>query len=240
MISNYGNLSSYNLSSGFQHGNEDFHIKALAFACPAQGWWVLHQGPDLCLPNNTVFWELILWQNQGHPRERAAALQTYNYQASQHGYSLHLTGLPPTSTKVAIQYFIQEVLLNWIEAGNAAPTTDILLTKSLQKVHLITTLLANVTFPNIRVNLRNLEDINCPPFYQLCPTTPPWSIIQKALWLASWLADHGLAKKISLTAINRPQQTFFLAAFCCCTINYWLSFFRSLVDRFSLNLKVSI
>ena len=95
-----------------------------------------------------------------------------------------------------------------------------ILSKSLQKVHVITTLLANVTFPNIRVNLRNLEDINCPPFYQLCPTTPPWSIIQKALWLASWLADHGLAKKISLTAINRPQRTFFLAAFCCCTVNY--------------------
>ena len=131
--------------------------------------------------------------------ERAVVLQTYNYQASQHGYSLHLTGL-----------------------------------------HLITTLLANVTFPNIRVNLRNLEDINCPPFYQLCPTTPPWSIIHKALWLASWLADHGLAKKISLTAINRPKRTFFLAAFCCCTINYWLSFVRSLVDRFSLNRKVSI
>ena len=204
-----------------QHRDDEFYIKALTFVCPttqSSGSWFFDTTRDTL--------------------ERAAALQTYNYQASQHGYSLHLTGLPPTYTKVAIQYFIQEVLLNWIEAGNAAPTTDILLTKSLQKVHLITTLLANVTFPNIRVNLRNLEDINCPPFYQLCPTTPPWSIIQKALWPASWLADHGLAKKISLTAINRPQQTFFLAAFCCCTINYWLSFFRSLVDRFSLNLKV--
>ena len=82
---------------------------------------------------------------------------------------------------MTIQYFIQEVLLNWMEAGNTAPTTDILWMKSLQMAHLITTLLANIAFPNIRVNLRNLEDINCPPFYQLCPTPQPWSIIQKAL-----------------------------------------------------------
>ena len=125
---------------------------------------------------------------------------------------------------VTIQYFIQEVLLNWMEAGNAAPTTDILWMKSLQMVHLITTLLANIAFPNIRVNLRNLEDINCPPFYQLCPTPQPWSIMQKALWLASWLAGSESGQKIGLTVINRPWRTFFLTGFCCCTINNQLSF----------------
>ena len=96
--------------------------------------------------------------------------------------------------------------------------------KSLQMAYLITTLLANIAFPNIRVNLRNLEDINCPPFYQLCPTPQPWSIIQKALWLASWLAGSESGQKIGLTVINRPWRTFFLTGFCCCTINNQLSF----------------
>ena len=72
-----------------------------------------------------------------------------------------------------------------------------ILSKSLQKVHLITTLLANVTFPNIRVNLRNLEDINCPPFYQLCPTPQPGRSSKKPFDLPVGLQDQSLAKKLA-------------------------------------------
>ena len=45
-----------------------------------------------------------------------AALRTFSHQTAHHGYPLHSTGLPPTSTGVTLQYFIQEVLLDWMEA----------------------------------------------------------------------------------------------------------------------------
>ena len=53
-----------------------------------------------------------------------------------HGFLLHSPGLPPTSTGVVLQTFIQDTLLDWMEQGNAAPAKIILWTKGLQKVHL--------------------------------------------------------------------------------------------------------
>ena len=80
-----------------------------------------------------------------------------------------------------------------LEAGNAAPATLILWTKGLQKVHLFADLLHQIHFPELRIHIKNLEDLHCPPVTQLCPATQPWSICQKAVRLARWLAEQGLA-----------------------------------------------
>ena len=49
-------------------------------------------------------------------------------------------------------------------------------------------LLNNIHFPGLHINLQNLEDLQCPPLAQLCPAIQPWSICQKAVRLARWLA----------------------------------------------------
>ena len=54
-----------------------------------------------------------------------------------HGFLLNSPGLPPTSTGVVLQTFIQDTLLDWMERGNAAPAKTILWTKGLQKVYLL-------------------------------------------------------------------------------------------------------
>ena len=104
--------------AGFQHGDGVFHIKALAFACPrtqSSGSRVFDS--TRILPDS------------------AAALRAFAHQMAHHGLFLHLPGLPPTSTGVVLQTFIQDTLLDWMERGNA-PAKIILWTKGLQKVHL--------------------------------------------------------------------------------------------------------
>lgn len=54
-----------------------------------------------------------------------------------HGFLLNSPGLPPTSTGVVLQTFIQDTLLDWMEGGNTTPAKIILWTKGLQKVYLL-------------------------------------------------------------------------------------------------------
>ena len=105
--------------AGFQHGDGVFHIKALAFACPR----TQSSGSRVFDSTRIV-------------PDSAAALQAFAHQMAHHGFSLQLSGLPPTSTGVVLQTFIQDTLLDWMEGGNAAPATIILWTIGLQKVHL--------------------------------------------------------------------------------------------------------
>ena len=162
--------------AGFQHGDGAFHIKALAFACP-------RTRPS----GSRVF------DSTRIVPDSAAALRTIAHQTAHHGFSLHSTGLPPTSTGLVLQNFLQVTMLDWMEAGNAAPATLILWTKGLQKVNLFADLLQQVHFPELRIHIRNLEDLQCPSLTQLCPATQPWSLCQKAVRLARWLAEQGLA-----------------------------------------------
>ena len=94
---------------------------------------------------------------------------------------------------MVLQTFIQDTLLDWMEAGNAAPATIILWTKGLQKLYFFANLLNNIHFPGLHINLQNLKDLQCPPLAQLCPAIQPWSICQKAVRLVRWLAEQGLA-----------------------------------------------
>ena len=102
--------------AGFQHGDGVFHIKALAFACPRTRSSV-----------SRVF------DSTRIVPDSAAALRTFAYQTAHHGFPLHSTGLPPTSTGVVLQTFLQVTMLDWMEAGNAAPATLILWTKGLRR-----------------------------------------------------------------------------------------------------------
>ena len=94
---------------------------------------------------------------------------------------------------MVLQTFIQDTLLDWMETGNAAPATIILWTKGLQKLYFFANLLNKIHFPGLHINLQNLKDLQCPPLAQLCPAIQPWSICQKAVRLARWLAEQGLA-----------------------------------------------
>ena len=125
------------------------------------------------------------------------------------GYPLHSTGLPPTSTGVTLQYFIQEVLLDWMEAGNADPATIILWTKSPQKVRIFADLLNIVNFPSLRITLLNLEDLKCPPLAQICPTTQLWSITQKAVRLAGSSSKVWLKNLTSRLYLGLHEHFFF-------------------------------
>ena len=125
------------------------------------------------------------------------------------GYPLHSTGLPPTSTGVTLQYFIQEVLLDWMEAGNADPATIILWTKSPQKVRIFADLLNIVNFPSLRITLLNLEDLKCPPLAQICPTTQLWSITQKAVRLAGSSSKVWLKNLTSRLYLGLHKNFFF-------------------------------
>ena len=102
--------------AGFQHGDGVFHIKALAFACPR----TRSSGSRVFDSTRIV-------------PDSAAALRTFAYQTAHHGFPLHSTGLPPTSTGVVLQTFLQVTMLDWMEAGNAAPATLILWTKGLRR-----------------------------------------------------------------------------------------------------------
>ena len=72
--------------AGFQHGDGVFHIKALAFACPR----TRSSGSRVFDSTRIV-------------PDSAAALRTFAYQTAHHGFPLHSTGLPPTSTGVVLQ-----------------------------------------------------------------------------------------------------------------------------------------
>ena len=161
--------------AGFQHGDGAFHIKALAFACPR----TRSSGSRVFDSTRIV-------------PDSAAALRTFAYQTapswvstSFHGLTTHIYGR--RSPNLPSGHHAR------LEAGNAAPATLILWTKGLQKVHLFADLLQQVHFPELRIHIRNLEDLNCPPLTQLCPATQPWSLCQKAVRLARWLAEQGLA-----------------------------------------------
>ena len=54
-------------------------------------------------------------------------------------------------------------------------------------------LVHQIHFPELRIHIKNLKDLHYPPLTQLCPATQPWSICQKAVRLARWLAEQGLA-----------------------------------------------
>ena len=103
--------------AGFQWDGV-FHIKARAFACPK----TRSSGSHVFDSTRIV-------------PDSAAVLQEA-HQMVHHGFLLNSPGLPPTSTGVVLQTFIQDTLLDWMEGGNAAPTKVILWTKGLQKVHL--------------------------------------------------------------------------------------------------------
>ena len=152
--------------AGFQHGDGVFHIKALAFACPrTQSLGSRVFGSTRIVPHS------------------AAALRAFAHQMAHHGLLLHLPGLPPTSTGVVLQTFIQDTMLDWMEGG-----TPLLPQSSwgpkVSKRSIFADLLNNIHFLGLRINLQNSEDLPSPPLAQLCTTTHPWLICQKAVRLA--------------------------------------------------------
>ena len=126
--------------------------------------------------------------------------------------SLSTTTTTTSTTKSIFnenQYFIQEVLLDWMEAGNADPATIILWTKSPQKVRIFADLLNIVNFPSLRITLLNLEDLKCPPLAQICPTTQLWSITQKAVRLAGSSSKVWLKNLTSRLYLGLHEHFFF-------------------------------
>ena len=118
----------------------------------------------------------------------AAALRAFAHQMAHHGFLLHSPGLPPTSTGVVLQTFNHNTLLDWmplLPQSSCGP--------KVSKRSIFADLLNNIHFLGLPTNLQNSEDLQSPPLAQLCTTTHPWLICQKAVRLACWLAEQGLA-----------------------------------------------
>ena len=92
------------LVDGFQHLEEEFFTKALAFGS------VWHQTFNLCQFDLTG---LLLQFPQ--------AIATYWHQSSLHGWELNATGLPQFAVITALLAFIQDMLLDKFEQGRPVP-----------------------------------------------------------------------------------------------------------------------
>ena len=167
----------------------------------------------------------------------AAALRTFSHQTAHHGYPFHSTGLPPTSTGVTLQYFIQEVMLDWMEAGHAAPATIILWTKSPQKVRIFADLLNIVNFPSLRITLQNLEDLKCPP------PSHGRSLKRPSALLAGSSSKVWLKNLTSRLYLGLHEHFFFHTIFCYCASVFSARYCFFFVPSFivlSLDREVSI
>ena len=109
-----------------------------------------------------------------------------------HGFLLNSPGLLPTSTGVVLQTFNHDTLLDWMEGGMPLLPQSSCEPK-VSKRSIFADLLNNIHFLGLPTNLQNSEDLQFPPLAQLCTTTHPWLICQKAVRLACWLAEQGLA-----------------------------------------------
>ena len=92
------------LVDGFQHGDEEFFTKALAFRS------VRHQTFNLRRFDSTA----LLLQS---PR----AIATYQHQSRLHGWGMNPTGLPKFAVSTALLAFIQDMLLDEFQQGRPAP-----------------------------------------------------------------------------------------------------------------------
>ena len=160
---------------GFQQGDGVFHIKALAFACPrtrSAGSHVFHSTrivPDsaAALRGLLTKWPIMAF------------------------CSIHQAYRPPLLVWFYKPLFKTLCLIGWSRETPLLPKSSC--GPKVSKRSIFADLLKNIHFLGLSTNLQNSEDLQSPPLAQLCTTTRPWLICQKAFRLACWLAEQGLA-----------------------------------------------
>ena len=163
------------LVDGFQHGDEDFFTKALAFGS------VRHQTFNLRRFDSTA----PLLQS---PR----AIATYRHQSRLHGWEINSTGLPQFAVSTALLAFIQDMLLDEFEQGRPVPAALTLWVKELQQHAFFLDLVASLEPLPVLILVRNLEDTSCPPARLLIPGERVLSTSKKIAAFLEWMHDNHL------------------------------------------------
>ena len=163
------------LVDGFQHLEDEFFTKALAFGS------VWHQTFNLCRFDST---DLLLQ----FPR----AIVTYRHQSRLHGWELNATGLPQFAVITALLAFIQDMLLDEFEQGRSVPVALTLWAKGYQQHAIFLALVATLDPLTVPILVRNLEDLSCPPARLLIPGERVLTTFKKIATYLEWIHDHHL------------------------------------------------
>ena len=134
------------LVDGFQHLEDEFFTKALAFGS------VWHQTFNLCWFDST-----------GLPLQFPWAIAFYQHQSHLHGWELNATGLPQFAVITASLSFIQDMLLDKFEQGRPVPVALTLWAKGYQQHAFFLALMATLDPLPLPILVTNLEDLSCPP-----------------------------------------------------------------------------
>ena len=169
------NIAAVVLVDGFQHLEDEFFTKALAFGS------VWHQTFNLCRFDSTG----LLLQ---FPR----AIVTYRHQSRLHGWELNATGLPQFAVITALLVFIQDMLLDEFEQGRSVPVALTLWAKGYQQHAIFLALVATWDPLTVPILVRNLEDLSCPPARLLIPGERVLTTFKKIATYLEWIHDHHL------------------------------------------------
>ena len=162
--------------ASFKHGDGVFHIKALAFACPRTRSLGSRVFDGTCIVPDS-----------------AAALQGLLTKWPIMAFcSIRQAYRPPLLVWFYKPLFRTLCLIGWREETPLLPKSSC--GPKVFKRFISSDLLNNIHFLGLRTNLQNSEDLQSPPLAQLCSTTNSLSICQKAVRLAHWLAEQGLAQ----------------------------------------------
>ena len=169
------NIAAVVLVDGFQHLEDEFFTKALAFGS------VWHQTFNLCRFDSTG----LLLQ---FPR----AIVTYRHQSRLHGWELNATGLPQFAVITALLAFIQDMLLDEFDQGRSVPVALTLWAKGCQQHAIFLALVATLDPLTVPILVRNLEDLSCPPARLLIPGERVLTTFKKIATYLEWIHDHHL------------------------------------------------
>ena len=204
----------------FQHGDGVFHIKALAFACPKMRSLGSRVFNSTCIvPDSAAVlrglltkWPIMAFcciRQAYHPPLLVCSINLYSRhsarldgagkrrscqnhpvdQRSPKGPSSQTSWTTSISGGSAPTY--RTYLIGWSRETPLLPKSSC--GPKVSKRSIFADLLNNIHFRRLSTNLQNSEDLQSPPLAQLCTTTHPWLICQKAFRLACWLAEQGLA-----------------------------------------------
>ena len=145
------------------------------------------------------FYQLRRFDSTELRARSSAALQTYRYQVTLHGWPLNSVGLPQCAVDVALLIFLQDTFLSLFEQGEPVPAIVAIVTiwtKGLQKVNILTELVLGLPNLAVPIIVRSLEDVECSPAATLLAETPladtPASMVTKALCFPEWLDENQL------------------------------------------------
>ena len=157
------------LVDGFQHGDEEFFTKALAFGSVQEQTFRLRR-----------------FDSTGLLLQSPRAIATYRHQSRLHGWQLNSTGLPQFAVSTALLAFIQDMLLDGFEQGRPVPGALTLWVKGYQQHSFFLAIVTTLALLLVPILASNLEDISRLPARLLIPGE---RVLMIAAYL-EWMHDH--------------------------------------------------